>query len=251
MIYVGHQQTYVFNRRKLCDTRPRRPSRPARGPPPDTTSRVTERLTMTYTITRRRRPPPWPCRWSPACCSPPAGPATPAAAAARSRRRITFTYAPANAKDNSYEVLAKDYEAAHPGVTIKLNKINAEAVNSTLTTQMQAGNGPDVMALTAGSGQAAHGRPVRQGRSAPAADRPGVHTRHPRGRAGGLRRTTASSTASRARPRSPASSTTTTWPSRTASRSTATSTLDDVIAAVRHRAGEGPDRSSASPARSR
>jgi raffinose/stachyose/melibiose transport system substrate-binding protein len=68
---------------------------------------------------------------------------------------FTFTYAPANAKDNSYETLAKDYEAAHPGVTIKLNRINAEAVNSTLTTQMQAGNGPDVMALTAGSGQAA------------------------------------------------------------------------------------------------
>ena len=68
---------------------------------------------------------------------------------------ITFTYAPANAKDNSYEVLAKDYEAAHPGVTVKLNRINAEAVNTTLTTQMQAGNGPDVMALTAGSGQAA------------------------------------------------------------------------------------------------
>jgi raffinose/stachyose/melibiose transport system substrate-binding protein len=68
---------------------------------------------------------------------------------------ITFTYAPANAQDNSYEVLANDYMAAHKGVTIKLNKINAEAVNSTLTTQMQAGNGPDVMALTAGSGQAA------------------------------------------------------------------------------------------------
>src|SRR6476661_716646 len=68
---------------------------------------------------------------------------------------ITFTYAPANAQDNSYEVLAKDYEAAHPGVTVKLNRINAEAVNTTLTTQMQAGNGPDVMALTAGSGQAA------------------------------------------------------------------------------------------------
>lgn len=68
---------------------------------------------------------------------------------------ITFTYAPANTKDTSYETLAKDYEAAHPGVTIKLNKINAEAVNSTLTTQMQAGNGPDVMALTGGSGQAA------------------------------------------------------------------------------------------------
>ena len=75
---------------------------------------------------------------------------------------ITFTYAPANAKDNSYEVLAKDYEAAHPGVTIKLNKINAEAVNSTLTTQMQAGNGPDVMA--------AHRR-LRPGR-APSASSP-------------------------------------------------------------------------------
>ena len=68
---------------------------------------------------------------------------------------ITFTYAPANAEDNSYEVLAQDYMDAHEGVTIKLNKINAEAVNTTLTTQMQAGNGPDVMALTGGSGQAA------------------------------------------------------------------------------------------------
>ena len=66
---------------------------------------------------------------------------------------ITFSYGPANANDNAYEVLAKDYEAAHPGVTIKVNKISAETYGQTLQTQMAAGNGPDVMQVNSGGGQ--------------------------------------------------------------------------------------------------
>ena len=66
---------------------------------------------------------------------------------------ITFSYGPANADDNAYEQLAKDYEAAHPGVTIKVNKISAETYGQTLQTQMAAGNGPDVMQVNSGAGQ--------------------------------------------------------------------------------------------------
>jgi raffinose/stachyose/melibiose transport system substrate-binding protein len=66
---------------------------------------------------------------------------------------ITFSYGPANANDNAYETLAKDYQAAHPGVTITVNKINAEVYGQTLQTQMAAGNGPDVMQVNSGSGQ--------------------------------------------------------------------------------------------------
>src|SRR3954469_159606 len=124
---------------------------------PDTTNRVTERLTMTYPHLRQRQ------RRAAAVAVPlvagmllaACGSGDSGSSGGKEPQTITFTYAPANAQDNSYETLAKDYMAAHSGVTIKLNKINAEAVNSTLTTQMQAGNGPDVMALTAGSGQAA------------------------------------------------------------------------------------------------
>ena len=122
-------------------------------------SQATERLTMTFSIAQRRR------RSAAAVALPVvagmlltacgSGDSGGSSNGGKEPQTITFTYAPANAQDNSYEVLAKDYRAAHSGVTIKLNKINAEAVNSTLTTQMQAGNGPDVMALTAGSGQAA------------------------------------------------------------------------------------------------
>ncbi|NYJ08457.1 ABC transporter substrate-binding protein [Petropleomorpha daqingensis] len=66
---------------------------------------------------------------------------------------ITFSYGPANAQDTAYEQLAKDYEASHPGVTIKVNKISAETYGQTLQTQMAAGNGPDVMQINSGAGQ--------------------------------------------------------------------------------------------------
>src|SRR6476661_3313655 len=115
-----------------------------------------ERLTMTFSLRHRRRAAavalPLAAGLLLAACGSSGGSSS---NGGKEPQSFTFTYAPANTKDTSYETLAKDYEAAHPGVTIKLNKINAEAVNSTLTTQMQAGNGPDVMALTAGSGQAA------------------------------------------------------------------------------------------------
>ena len=70
-------------------------------------------------------------------------------------KSITFSYASANTTEQAYETLAKDYMAAHPGVKIKTNRIALNAYNQTLTTQMQAGNGPDVMYINSGTGQAA------------------------------------------------------------------------------------------------
>jgi raffinose/stachyose/melibiose transport system substrate-binding protein len=67
-------------------------------------------------------------------------------------KTITFSYAGVNTSD-PYGTLAKDYMAAHPGVTVKTNKIALNAFGSTITTQMQAGNGPDVLYVNAGTGQ--------------------------------------------------------------------------------------------------
>ena len=67
---------------------------------------------------------------------------------------ITLSYASANTSEQAYETLAKDYMAAHPGVTVKTNRLAPNAYNQTLTTQMQAGNGPDVFYINAGTGQA-------------------------------------------------------------------------------------------------
>ncbi len=68
---------------------------------------------------------------------------------------LTFSYASSTSTENAYEDLAKDYMSAHPGVKIKTNKIALSAFNETLTTQLQSGNGPDVMYMNAGTGQAA------------------------------------------------------------------------------------------------
>src|SRR5690242_18847927 len=66
---------------------------------------------------------------------------------------ITLSYASANTTEKAWETLAKDYMAAHPGVTIKTNRIALDSYNQTLTTQMQANNGPDVMYVNGGTGQ--------------------------------------------------------------------------------------------------
>jgi raffinose/stachyose/melibiose transport system substrate-binding protein len=68
---------------------------------------------------------------------------------------ITISYASANSSEQAYETLAKDYEAAHPGVTVKTNRVSIDAINQTLSTQLQAGNGPDVFWVNSGTGQAA------------------------------------------------------------------------------------------------
>ncbi|OPG08967.1 ABC transporter substrate-binding protein [Microbispora sp. GKU 823] len=61
----------------------------------------------------------------------------------------------ANPTQNAYQDLAQQYMRSHKGVTIKVNSINLSSYNSTLTTQLQAGNGPDVFYVNPGSGQAA------------------------------------------------------------------------------------------------
>ncbi|GAA1964561.1 extracellular solute-binding protein [Nocardioides panacihumi] len=68
---------------------------------------------------------------------------------------ITFSYQIANPNAKSvFATLSQQYEKAHPGVTIKTNPIALNTYGSTLTTQLQAGNGPDVFFVNAGSGQA-------------------------------------------------------------------------------------------------
>ena len=76
-----------------------------------------------------------------------------AAATSKEPQTIHFTYTTANANETYYQTLAKDFEAAHPGVTVKTTAIALTAADQTIPTQLQAGNGPDVFWVNAGSGQ--------------------------------------------------------------------------------------------------
>ena len=70
-------------------------------------------------------------------------------------KTITFAYQIANPDAKSvFQTLAEDYEKTHQGVTIKTNPIALNTYGSTITTQLQAGNGPDVFFINAGGGQA-------------------------------------------------------------------------------------------------
>jgi raffinose/stachyose/melibiose transport system substrate-binding protein len=94
---------------------------------------------------------------------------------------ITLSYASANTTEKAWETLAKDYMAAHPGVTIKTNRIALNAYNQTLTTQLQAGNGPDVFYVNAGTGQAGSvGQLAKSGNLVPLSD-PSVKAVIPKG----------------------------------------------------------------------
>ncbi|MEF2978434.1 extracellular solute-binding protein [Subtercola sp. YIM 133946] len=66
---------------------------------------------------------------------------------------LTLSYQIANSATSPYSVLAQKYMASHPGVTITTNAINLSTYGQTLTTQLQAGNGPDVFQVQGGSGQ--------------------------------------------------------------------------------------------------
>src|SRR3954447_18651953 len=78
---------------------------------------------------------------------------------------ITFAYQIANPNAKSvFQTLAEDYEKTHKGVTIKTNPIVLNTYGQTLTTQLNAGNGPDVFFVNAGSGQAGSVSPAPGGR---------------------------------------------------------------------------------------
>jgi raffinose/stachyose/melibiose transport system substrate-binding protein len=116
-----------------------------------------ERLTMTFLTTRAQR------RQALTALASATGVALTLAACStgsasggtsgKEPQTIRFTYVTANPKETYYETLAKDYEAAHPGVTIKTNKIALNAADQTIPTQLQGGSGPDVFWVNAGSGQ--------------------------------------------------------------------------------------------------
>jgi raffinose/stachyose/melibiose transport system substrate-binding protein len=69
-------------------------------------------------------------------------------------KTITFSYQIANPDAKSpFATLAAEYEKTHSGVTIKTNPIALNTYGSTITTQLQAGNGPDVFYINPGAGQ--------------------------------------------------------------------------------------------------
>jgi len=66
---------------------------------------------------------------------------------------ITFAYSIAADAQDWYEQLAQSYMDSHPGVTIEIQKLGLDGYPSLLTTQLNAGNGPDVFYTLSGTGQ--------------------------------------------------------------------------------------------------
>ena len=66
---------------------------------------------------------------------------------------FTLTYAKSNTIESPFEVLAKQYMAANPGVTIKLDAKPNDTYGDSVRTQLQAGNAADVLETEGGSGQ--------------------------------------------------------------------------------------------------
>src|SRR3954454_18714181 len=98
--------------------------RPVALDPPDTTNRVTERLTMTYPHLRQRQ------RRAAAVAVPlvagmllaACGSGDSGSSGGKEPQTITCTNGPANANANAYEHLAKDYDAARPACSIRVSQ---------------------------------------------------------------------------------------------------------------------------------
>jgi raffinose/stachyose/melibiose transport system substrate-binding protein len=72
--------------------------------------------------------------------------------AGSSATEFSFTYATSNNLESPYETLANEYMESHDGVTITTNPQPNDKYGQTLRTQLQAGNAPDVIQTTPGSG---------------------------------------------------------------------------------------------------
>lgn len=66
---------------------------------------------------------------------------------------ITLAIGSANPNEHHFQDVAKAYEAAHKGVTIKVENLPGESYAQAITTRVQAGNAPDVFQAESGSGQ--------------------------------------------------------------------------------------------------
>lgn len=78
---------------------------------------------------------------------------SPSASAAKEPQTITMAYATVGTKADPYKTLAQKYMKEHKGVTIKLDPLNLTTIGQTLTTELQAGNGPDLFQTEGGTGQ--------------------------------------------------------------------------------------------------
>ncbi|BDZ44466.1 ABC transporter substrate-binding protein [Naasia aerilata] len=67
---------------------------------------------------------------------------------------ITLAIGSANPNEHQFQDVAKAYEAAHKGVSIKVENLPGEGYPQAIATRVQAGNAPDVFQVASGSGQA-------------------------------------------------------------------------------------------------
>lgn len=74
------------------------------------------------------------------------------ASAARQATTLRFSVQ-TGATDPAWQALAKNYQAANPGVEIKIEYYPIATYQQTLLSQLQAGNGPDLIFGNGGSGQ--------------------------------------------------------------------------------------------------
>jgi raffinose/stachyose/melibiose transport system substrate-binding protein len=75
---------------------------------------------------------------------------------------FTLTYAKSNNVESPFEILAKEYMKANPGITIKLEGKPNDTYGDAIRTQLQAGNAADVIETEAGSGQSRSIVPLAQ-----------------------------------------------------------------------------------------
>ncbi|MCW4385898.1 extracellular solute-binding protein [Salinibacterium sp. SYSU T00001] len=66
---------------------------------------------------------------------------------------FSFTYATSNNLESPYEALANAYMEANPGVDIELNPQPNDNYDTTVRTQLQAGNATDIIQTVPGAGQ--------------------------------------------------------------------------------------------------
>ena len=68
-------------------------------------------------------------------------------------QKFSLAYAVTNTEVNAYEALAKQYMSENPNVKITLNAVPNDTFGQTISTQLQAGNAPDVFQTAPGTGQ--------------------------------------------------------------------------------------------------
>lgn len=81
----------------------------------------------------------------------------PAGSNADGTQEFSLTFSTSNTIESPFQTLAERYMETHPDVKITFNPLPNDSYDQTIRTQLQAGNAPDVLVTSPGSG---HGRGI-------------------------------------------------------------------------------------------